>query len=173
VAGFVAENAERRRAKRKMPPFDRRQADPSRGEYASELAMREERDVALQRLKMGDEAIGAGGDLLGRFTARTTIPNTFQSGRSLRMSTDAPVLRSRHSSNSDRSGSMTAKHRTRLARTFAGPLAAGWVRTRAKLDFRRHGFKFARLFFAMRSQRNVRDSVCWPVRDQAVSPLFE
>ena len=74
MAGFVAENAERRRAERKMPPFDRRQADPSRGEYASELAMREERDVALQRLKMGDEAIGAGGDLLGRFTARTTIP---------------------------------------------------------------------------------------------------
>jgi len=79
VAGFVAENAERRRAKRKMPPFDRRQADPSRGEYASELAMREERDVALQRLKMGDEAIGAGRRFARAFHRQDNHPETHSS----------------------------------------------------------------------------------------------
>jgi hypothetical protein len=56
-----------------MPPSNCRQADPSCGEGAAELAMREERDVALQRLKTGDEPIGAVGDLPGRFTARATI----------------------------------------------------------------------------------------------------
>ncbi|MFZ1108667.1 MAG: hypothetical protein WAN43_10030, partial [Rhodomicrobium sp.] len=48
----MAENAERGRAERKVPALDGWQPDPSRGENASELAMREERDVAFQRLKL-------------------------------------------------------------------------------------------------------------------------
>jgi hypothetical protein len=70
----MAENAERCRAKRKMLPFDRRQSDPSRGKDASELATREERDIAFQRVKMGDEPISTVGNLRGRFAARTTVP---------------------------------------------------------------------------------------------------
>jgi len=74
VAGFVAQNAERGRSQRKVLPFNRRRPDPSRGEDAPELAMREERDVAFQRLKLRNEPTGAGGNLRRRFTAGAAIP---------------------------------------------------------------------------------------------------
>jgi hypothetical protein len=57
-----------------MLPFDRRHSNPSRGQDASKLAMREERDVAFQLVKMGDEPISTVGNLRGRFAARTTVP---------------------------------------------------------------------------------------------------
>ena len=50
-----------------------READPPRGQNTSKLAMGEERRVAVQRGKTGDEPVGPGGDLLRRFTARTAV----------------------------------------------------------------------------------------------------
>ena len=55
MIGVVAENAERRRVKRKVHPFRDRQADPPRGQNTSKLTMCEERDVAFYRPKTGDE----------------------------------------------------------------------------------------------------------------------
>ena len=50
------------------------QSDPSGGQDRPELAARKERDNAFQRVKTGDEAIGAGGNLRGRFTMWAAIP---------------------------------------------------------------------------------------------------
>ena len=48
VAAAVAKNADRRRAEREVLTLDNCQSDPSRGEDAPELAVREERDVSSQ-----------------------------------------------------------------------------------------------------------------------------
>jgi len=56
---FVSENAERRGAERKMLPFEHRRSDPSRGQRASELAVREECYIPIQRAKASDELISA------------------------------------------------------------------------------------------------------------------
>ena len=74
VAGFAAEKAERRRAEQEMLPFDHRQPDPSHGQDTPEMAVREERDVSIQRAEPGDEPVRAVGNLGGHFTARTTVP---------------------------------------------------------------------------------------------------
>jgi hypothetical protein len=57
-----------------MLPFDRRQSDPSCGQDAPELTVREERDVSVQRAKMCDDPISAVGNLCRHFTARTAVP---------------------------------------------------------------------------------------------------
>ena len=73
MAGIVAENAERCRIDREMLAFDHRQSDPPRGQYARELPVREKRDVALQRAKMGDEPICPIGNRAGHLSPGTTV----------------------------------------------------------------------------------------------------
>jgi hypothetical protein len=62
------------RAEREMLPFGHRQSDPSHGQDAPELAVREERDVSVYGAKMCDEPIGTVGNLRGHFTMRTAVP---------------------------------------------------------------------------------------------------
>ncbi len=57
-----------------MLAFEHRQSDPSRGQDAPELAVREKRDVSVQCVKMCDEPISTIGNLCGHFTARTSVP---------------------------------------------------------------------------------------------------
>ena len=70
---FVAEDAERSCVERKMLSFEHRRANPSRGQDAPELAMREQRDLPPKSAKASDKSIGALEDLVGRVTVRTTV----------------------------------------------------------------------------------------------------
>ena len=56
-----------------MRPFRDRQADPSRGQNTSKLAMREKRDVAFCRAKTRDKPVGAARYLIRHFPAWATI----------------------------------------------------------------------------------------------------
>ena len=73
MAGFKAKNAERCGAQHEMLTVEGRHADPSSGQDAPELAVREERDVAAQSEKTCDEPIGAIGHLRGRLATWTTV----------------------------------------------------------------------------------------------------
>jgi len=70
---IVFKNAERRGIQHEMETFRYGQSNPSRGEDATELTVREERDFSVQLSQMGYEPIGAGGNLSGRFTPGATI----------------------------------------------------------------------------------------------------
>ena len=151
----MAENAERCHAKRKMLPFDRRQSDPSRGQDAPELAVREERDVSVQRAEMCDEPIGTVGNLCGHFTARTTVPEhipvrslfAYVYGALSFVIAVVPFRQVRFNlGRRPQPGQLIRSSR-------ALPRAGQHTR---KLDLPEAWSKFARLVLASRGQRNVR-----------------
>jgi ribosomal protein L2 len=76
----VAEDTERSRIEQKMPPIDHGQPDPSRSQRQAELAMGEQRYIAVHRDEMRDQPVGAGGDLFGRFAAGTTVLENIPTG---------------------------------------------------------------------------------------------
>lgn len=73
AAVFVAENAQRRGAEKKMLRLDHWQSDPVRAQHATKMPVREKCDVSLQRTKARQEPVGARGNLRGRFSAGTTV----------------------------------------------------------------------------------------------------
>ncbi len=76
VMRVAAEEAEGGGAEGEMLGLDDGEADPA----TSQLAVRKERDTALQRAQMGDEAVSAGGDLPGGFAVRATIAKEVPAG---------------------------------------------------------------------------------------------
>ncbi len=74
MVGVHGQDAQRRRRKRKMAPFDDRQADPAGGERRAKLAVRKQRDRPSQRACPHDHAIGAVIDLDRRLAIGTAIP---------------------------------------------------------------------------------------------------
>ena len=84
----MAEDAERSCVERKMLPFEHRRADPSRGQDAPELAMREQRDVPLKSAKASDEPIGALEIWSADSPCGQPSRKMFQPGRSLQMSSE-------------------------------------------------------------------------------------
>ncbi len=73
VMRIAAEEAEGGGAEGEMLGLDDGEADPAACEHAAELAVRKERDAALQRAQMGNEPVSAGGDLPGGFAIRAAI----------------------------------------------------------------------------------------------------
>jgi hypothetical protein len=73
MIGIVAENAERRGTQDEMWSFNHWQSNPSSGENAPKLAVREERDFSVQLSKMRYQPVGTLGNLSGRFTSGATI----------------------------------------------------------------------------------------------------
>ncbi len=73
MIGIVAKNAERCGTENEMRAFHYRQSNPSRGEDAAKLAVREKRDLSVQLSKICYEPVGTVGDLSRRFTPRATI----------------------------------------------------------------------------------------------------
>ena len=73
VVVLVTENAERRCVEKEMSRFAYGQVNPTRGQDASEMAMREERDVSVQLPKTGNESVRAVGNLRWCFTIWTAV----------------------------------------------------------------------------------------------------
>ena len=68
-----AEHAHRRRGDRKMLPFDHRKSYPSGAEHGAEVAVREQRDIALHRSETSDHPVYALADIGRRFAVRATV----------------------------------------------------------------------------------------------------
>src|SRR5262245_9468279 len=66
-----AEHTERARIEHEMLPGLHRQSDPARGQDTQHVAMREQRNVALDGAGAGDHPVHANGDLFRRFPGRT------------------------------------------------------------------------------------------------------
>ena len=73
MVSIVAKNAERCGTQHEMGTFAHWQSNPSRGQDAPKVAVREERDFSVQLPKMGYESVGAVGNLSGRFTPGATV----------------------------------------------------------------------------------------------------
>ena len=73
MIGIVAENTEGRGTENEMRSFHYRQSNPSRGEDAAKLPVREKRNLSVQLSKICYEPVGTVGDLSRRFTPRATI----------------------------------------------------------------------------------------------------
>ena len=70
---LVTENAEGRGAEKEMLRLPHRQSDPTRGQDAPEVAMREDGNVSSQRAETGNHTVSAVGNLGRRFTTRTSV----------------------------------------------------------------------------------------------------
>ncbi len=150
----MAENAERCWAEHKMLPFDCRHSDPSRREDASELAMREEYDVASHPLKFRNQPARAEGNLRGRLAAGATVTKqipirTFLAKvcRELTfIGAIVPLGEVRFN--------LGGRRKSRQLACPPGPLQRTCQDVR-ELDRPKARFKAARLVFAMRGQRNI------------------
>ena len=76
IVVFVPENTDARRIDHEMPSRESRQADPSRGQNASELPMREQRYIPFEIEQFLKQPVSAIRDLLGGFAVRASVsPN--------------------------------------------------------------------------------------------------
>ena len=76
---LVSENAQRCGIEQKVLRLPDRQSDPSRGEHASEVSVRKEGDIAIHHAELGEEALGALGNLHGRLSVWSTVPKKIPS----------------------------------------------------------------------------------------------
>ncbi len=77
---IAAEEAEGGGAEGEVLGLDDGEADPAASQHATEVAVRKERDAALQRAQMGDEAVGTGGDLPGGFAVGAAVAKEVPAG---------------------------------------------------------------------------------------------
>src|SRR5207248_1939709 len=71
---LVAENTERRRVELESLRSSHEQTNPSRCENASQMTMREQRNVSFHPTQAGDQPVSPAGNLRGRFAVRTAVP---------------------------------------------------------------------------------------------------
>src|SRR5262249_41561390 len=142
-------------AEREMLPMDYGQSDPSRGQDAAEMAVREERDVAPQHPKSGNEAVGTLGNLRRRLAVRAAVPKQIPIG---------PRLMDFHWSPSLIVAVIRlGKFRFYPGLPFQSNEGAGLLRALPRAgqhgrepDVVQGGAEPARLVLAMRGQRNLR-----------------
>ena len=117
-----------------MLAFDHRQADPSRAEHRAEMAMREQRDVAVHRPQTRDQAVDALADLGGRFAVRAAVAKDVPTRALARECRRSGGPRSRRSSTRRDRARFRADRRgprVRRSRGRAGAGSSAHARTRS------------------------------------------
>jgi len=76
----VAENTQRRSSYDKMRAVANRQSNPSRGEDAPKLPVREQGDLSVQLPKLLNKPVGSVGNLPGRLTPGATVEENIPIG---------------------------------------------------------------------------------------------
>jgi hypothetical protein len=66
-----------------MLRIDHRKSDPTRGEDAAELAVREKSNVPIDIAERSEEPVSTSGYVSGHFTMRTTVPKDVPARSSL------------------------------------------------------------------------------------------
>ena len=114
-----------------------RQSDPTRGQDAPEVAMREDGNVSFQRTETGNHPVSAFGNLGGRFTTLTSVSKEIPV-RSLRSRVVRHLWERRERAPRQRRVSALRARMRRLAQAWTlselapqYPCARAWVRSQA------------------------------------------